>query len=170
MDAIAEAAGVTKPVVYACFESKTELFRALLEREEQRMLAHVAAAVPERPNLEDPEGGMRAGFGAFLSAVAAEPDSWRLMLLAERGAEPEIRRRVARGRKLQVEALRRLTVAQYASRGVANAEQKGELVANAMMAAGEVAARLMLDEPERWPPEELSEMLTRLFMGGAPRL
>lgn len=170
MDAIAQAAGVTKPVVYACFPSKAELFGALLEREEKRMLAHVASALPERPNLEDPEGGTRAGFTAFLSAVAAEPNSWRLMLLAERGAEPEIRRRVVRGRKLQVEALQKLTFAQYSTRDVEDAERKAELVANAMIAAGEVAARMMLDNPGRWEPEELAQMLTRLFMQGAARL
>src|SRR5271167_325410 len=39
MDAIADAAGVTKPVIYACFASKAELFGALLDREEQRMFA-----------------------------------------------------------------------------------------------------------------------------------
>src|SRR5688572_14121513 len=118
MDAIAEAAGVTKPVLYACYPSKGELFRALMEREEQRMLAHIAAVIPERPNREDPEGGLRTGFAAFLTAVAAQPDSWRLILLAERGSNREIRRRVARGRKLQVAALRKLVVAQYETRGV----------------------------------------------------
>ena len=170
VDAIAEAAGVTKPVVYACFPSKAALFRALLDREEERMLAHVAAVIPERPDMDDPEGGLRRGIAAFLEVVAAEPDSWRLMLIAERGSDPEIRRRVVRGRKLQVEALRRLTVAQYADRGVPDAERKGELVANAIIASGEVAARMMLEEPERWPREELADMLTRLFMRGAVRL
>src|SRR5438045_3350559 len=54
MDAIAERAGVTKPVVYACFESKEALFAALMEREEQRVLAQIAAALPDRPDA-DPE-------------------------------------------------------------------------------------------------------------------
>ena len=134
------------------------------------MLAHVAAAMPEQPSLDDPEAGLRRGFAAFLSAVAAEPDSWRLMLLAERGAAPEIRRRVVRGRKLQVDALRRLTVAQYSTAGDPDAERKGELVANAVIAAGEVAARMMLESPGRWEPEELGEMLAHLFMRGAARL
>ena len=38
MQAVADEAGVTKPVVYACFASKDELFRALLRREEERIL------------------------------------------------------------------------------------------------------------------------------------
>ena len=170
MDAIAAAAGVTKPVVYSCFESKAQLWRELIEREEQRMLAHVARALPERPNLEDPEGGLRAGFAAFLSAVAAEPNSWRLIYLAERGAEPEIRRRVARGRELQFEELRRLSIAQYATRDVPDAERKGELLARMIIATGEMAARMVLEEGERWPPDELAEMLARVLIRGAPRV
>jgi AcrR family transcriptional regulator len=38
MQAVADQAGVTKPVVYACYSSKDALFRALLEREENRIL------------------------------------------------------------------------------------------------------------------------------------
>ena len=169
MDAIAAAAGVTKPVVYSCFASKAELWRALIEREEQRMLDHVAQALPEQPNLEDPEGGLREGFAAFLSAVAASPDSWRLIYLAERGAEPEIRRRVARGRELQFQALRRLTTAQYATRDVPDAERKGELLARTIIATGEMAAKLVLEDGERWPPEELAAMLARVVVRGATR-
>src|SRR5438046_5724801 len=41
MDAVAHAAGVTKPVVYDCFASKEELFTALLQREERRVLEQI---------------------------------------------------------------------------------------------------------------------------------
>lgn len=169
MDAIAAAAGVTKPVVYSCFSSKAELWRALIEREEQRMLAHVGGALPAEPNLEDPEAGLCAGLAAFLSAVAAEPDSWRLIYLAERGTVPEIRRRVARGRELQLTALRKLTTAQYAARGDEDAERKGELLAGTIVATAEMAARLVLEDPERWSPQELAETLAQLVVRGAMR-
>ena len=55
MEAIAEAAGVSKPVVYECYPSKEKLFRALLEREEQRLGEAVAAALPKSPSFEDVE-------------------------------------------------------------------------------------------------------------------
>jgi AcrR family transcriptional regulator len=170
MDAIAEAAGVTKPVLYACFPSKAELFNALLDREEQRMLAHMAAVIPDHPNLDDPGGGLRTGFAAFLTAVAAQPDSWRLMLLAERGSSPEVRRRLARGRQVQVDALRKLVAAQYETRGVPAADRKAELVARSIVATGEAAAAMMLDEPDRWPADDLADLLARLTHDGAGRL
>ena len=55
MDAIARAAGVTKPVVYACFPGKDELFRALLRREEERILTEIQTAF-DGSDLSDPEG------------------------------------------------------------------------------------------------------------------
>src|SRR3954464_11292462 len=45
MQAVADEAGVTKPVVYACFSSKDELFRALLRREEERILGEIQSAL-----------------------------------------------------------------------------------------------------------------------------
>ena len=54
MEAIARAAGVTKPVVYACFPGKDELFRALLAREEERILGEIQAAF-QGNDFGDPE-------------------------------------------------------------------------------------------------------------------
>src|SRR5205809_381101 len=72
MDAIARAAGVTKPVVYACFPGKDELFRALLRREEERILTEIQTAF-DGSDLSDPEGTLIEGFTGFLRAVAASP-------------------------------------------------------------------------------------------------
>src|SRR5438128_7131431 len=46
MDMIAEAAGVTRPVIYDCFANKEELFTALLERESGRLLENALASLP----------------------------------------------------------------------------------------------------------------------------
>jgi hypothetical protein len=107
---------------------------------------------------------------AFLSAVLQAPDSWRLMLLSERGLEKELRERISRGRKLQIERVSALTTEQFASRGIEDAERKGELIAHTIVAAAESAAALMLEHPRRWKPEELAEQLARLIVRGATRL
>src|SRR3954467_7173304 len=64
MEAVANAAGVTKPVVYACFQGKEELFRALLQREEERILTEIQSAF-EGADLSDPEGTLTEGFTGF---------------------------------------------------------------------------------------------------------
>ena len=56
MEGIAAAAAVTKPVVYRCYPNKQELFRALLEREEQRLLESVQAGAPDRARPDRPRG------------------------------------------------------------------------------------------------------------------
>jgi AcrR family transcriptional regulator len=170
MDAIAEAAGVTKPVIYACFPGRAELLQALLDREEKRLLGHLTAALPEQPTLDDPEGGLRAGYTAFLSAVLSAPDSWRLILLSERADDEHLRERILRGRAIQTERVARLVTAQYTTRGVPDAERKGELLARTIIAAGQSAAALMLEDPDRWEPQELAKMLARIVVRGAARL
>ena len=107
MAAVAEAAGVTKPVVYACFPGKDELFRALLRREEERILEEIQSAF-QTADLSDPEATLIEGFTGFLRAVAASPDVYKLIFLGEGGGNTAVARRIQRGREAQVDALSRL--------------------------------------------------------------
>ena len=106
MEAIAEAAGVTKPVVYACYPGKEELFEALLRREEERVLGEIGAALPAAGDLDDPEAVLAEGFTAFLRAVA---DVARRLPrdLPRRGRRQRRRRapRPARRARVQVDAV-----------------------------------------------------------------
>src|SRR5918996_3819575 len=72
MEGIAAAAGVTKPVVYRCYPNKQELFRALLGREEERLLASVAHAVPSELDPTDLEAVFEAGFTALFVAARSQ--------------------------------------------------------------------------------------------------
>jgi len=47
MDAVAEQAGVTKPVVYGVFGGRADLLDALLRREQEQALAQLAAILPD---------------------------------------------------------------------------------------------------------------------------
>src|SRR3954463_14053267 len=97
MEAVAGAAGVTKPVVYACFAGKDELFRALLRREEERILAEIQAAF-EGTDLDDPETTLVEGMTGFLRAAAASPDVYPLIFLGEGGGNAAVARRIQLGR------------------------------------------------------------------------
>ena len=52
MNDIADAAGVTKPVLYQHFESKRELYQALLDDVGERMVAAITAATGGRHERE----------------------------------------------------------------------------------------------------------------------
>ena len=55
MNDVADAAGVTKPVLYQHFESKRELFQALLDEVGNRMLAAISDGHRGRHRREEPD-------------------------------------------------------------------------------------------------------------------
>ena len=63
MNEIAEAAGVTKPVLYQHFDSKSDLYGALLDEVGSRMLGAIAKATADATNgKEQTERGVQAYF------------------------------------------------------------------------------------------------------------
>jgi AcrR family transcriptional regulator len=171
MDAIARAAGVTKPVVYACFPSKDQLFRALLAREEERILDEIQAAFTET-DLADPEATLIEGMTGFLRAVASSPDVYRIIFLGEGGGNAAVARRIQRGREAQVEALSALARGWLETRPAAQRPSPAELEATAQLIGAAIAglaeagARLVLGDPGRWTPETLGRQLGRIAARG----
>jgi AcrR family transcriptional regulator len=171
MDAIAGAAGVSKPVVYACFPSKDELFRALLAREEQRILGEIDAAFAGA-DLVDPETTLVEGFTGFLRAVAASPEVYRLIFLQEGGGNVAIARRIQRGREAQAEALAGLAREWLDRRPVPSEpepldrEAAARLLGTGIVGLAEAGARLLLGEDGGWTPESLGRQLGRLAAHG----
>ena len=79
LDDIAAEAGVSRVILYRHFESKTELYQAVLERARSRLAAEVGtgAYTPD-------------AVAALLRAAAEEPDGFRL-LFEHAAREPEFR-------------------------------------------------------------------------------
>lgn len=163
MEAIARAAGVTKPVVYACFPGKDELFRALLAREEERILNEIQQAF-QGIDLSDPEQTLVEGYTGFLRAVAGSPDVYRLIFLGEGGGNAAVARRIQAGREAQVEGLTRLVTPWLKERGRTgkDLEETAELLGTSIVGLAESAARLMLSEPDHWTPEGLGRRVGRI--------
>ncbi|MCU1600653.1 MAG: regulatory protein TetR [Frankiales bacterium] len=76
MDDVAEAAGVTKPVLYDHFGSKEGLLAAVVERSGQEMLDATTGAVTGL----DPETALRQGLTAFFRYVDEHAGAWTLLL------------------------------------------------------------------------------------------
>src|SRR3954452_5013612 len=168
MDAVARAAGVTKPVVYACFPGKDELFRALLRREEERILEEIQSAFAAA-DLSDPEGTLTDGFTGFLRAVASSPEVYKLIFLGEGGGNMAVARRIQRGRQAQVDALSLLVRGWLPRTGKRDADRKADVTArllgNAIAGLAESGARLLLSGEDGWAPETLGRELGRLASG-----
>lgn len=75
MDEIADAAGVTKPVLYQHFRSKRQLYLELIESLGTGLTSAVVAAAA----AETPRQQVLAGFRAYFQFVAERPNAFRLL-------------------------------------------------------------------------------------------
>jgi AcrR family transcriptional regulator len=95
LDDIAEAAGISRVLLYRHFDSKTDLYRAVLDR----AIGRLTAAVGTRDFTY-------ASIDALLAAASEDPDGFRL-LFHHAAREPEFRPQMDRFHKGMVATARR---------------------------------------------------------------
>lgn len=165
MDAVAAAAGVSKPVVYACFGSKDELFTAMLDREEERIMVETTEALATTGGSEDPEGTLIRGFQIFLEAASKSPDIYRVIFLGQGGGNAVVADRITRGIELQVSVASEIAkrwVERYSDLEGTDAEAAAELLGQTIVGLAQVGARTLLREDSAWTPAALGEKLGRM--------
>ncbi|WP_026609078.1 TetR/AcrR family transcriptional regulator [Methylocaldum szegediense] len=88
MDAIAEAAPVSKPTLYSHFHSKPELFAAVIAQQCEVLLVTLSRVQTEQPN---PVAGLKAIARAFVDLIYAKEslDLYRL-IIAEQQNFPDL--------------------------------------------------------------------------------
>ena len=165
MDAIAAAAGVSKPVVYDCFASKDELFTAMLDREEERILVETGKALATTGTPDDPEATLIRGFQVFLEAAQGSPDIYRVVFLGEGGGNEAVAARIARGIELQAQTASDIAahwVARYSDLDGTDAQAAAELLGHTIVGLAQVGARTLLSGSGDWTPQTLGEKLGRM--------
>jgi AcrR family transcriptional regulator len=150
IEAVAREAGVSRPIVYGHFEHLSGLLEALILRESGRALAQLQRVLPS--GLEEPRAQLVAALRAYLDAVEADPDTWRLVLMPPEGAPSLLRDLLARGRAAVVA---QLAEAVRPGLGSGGPSPDPELTARTLSAIADESARLLLTEPERYPVERL---------------
>lgn len=160
MEAVARRAGVTKPVVYQLFTHRSALLTALVDREEARAVDQLGAIVPAGLGELDAATLVAASIRALVAAVQDRPEVWAILLRPAEAMPPEIGRRYGRRRAELVATVGALVSAGRAA-GYHDAADD-ELVAESLVALGELAGRLALAEPERYDARRLGA-----FVGGA---
>src|SRR3954468_5353723 len=151
IEAVAREAGITRPIVYSHFGDLQGLLEALVERESRRALSQLAAVLPTDLAEGDARQVLLAGLRGYLEVVAADPETWRLILMPTEGAPPLLRERIAGGRAAVVAHLAQAVAAGF---GAARAPDP-ELTAHMLSATADGYARLLLDDPERYPVDRL---------------
>ncbi len=153
IEAVARRAGITRPVVYGHFDDLPGLLEAMVDREGMRALSQLAEVLPKQLTPDaSPREDLIAGLRGYLEAVAADPVTWRLVLMPPEGAPPVLRERITAGRDAVVIAL-----AEMVRPGLGPDAQSPDpqLTARTLSAVSDEAARLLLTDPEEYPIERL---------------
>ena len=167
VDAIAEASGISKPMVYAYFGSKEGLYRACMQRARVRLLDTLRDGVDTGAA---PDQQLWHGLLAVFTFVERERSSWAILLgevtqgtgpFAAEGAE--VRRELA---ALVAELLSRAAAAEGLDAG---ALAITDPLARALMGAGESLAVWWGEHPEE-PVERVALVLMNFAWNGLGRL
>ena len=162
IDAVARAAGISRPIVYDHFRDLPGLLEALVEREAARAQEQLEAVMPTEIAPGDARAALLDAQRRYLEAAQADPDTWRLVLMPPEGAPESMREQIATGR---AEAVATLAAALRPLLGASNVLDP-ELLARMLSTMADEAVRLVLTDPERYPVERLLEgtrwMLERL--------
>ena len=163
VDAIAEASGITKPMVYAYFGSKEGLYRACMQRARARLLQALRDGVDTGA---PPDQQLWHGLLAVFTFVERERDSWAILLgevtqgtgpFAQDGAA--VRRELA---DLIAELLRRAASAEGVQTDALGITDQ---LARALMGAGESLAVWWGEHPEE-PVERVALVLMNFAWNG----
>ena len=152
IEAIARAAGVTRPVIYDHFPNLGTLLHALIEREERYSREQLELVVPDDPGDSDPVEVLAGSVRRFLDAVTARPVTWRIILLPLDGTPAIVRQHVETHRAKILERIERL-VRWAINRNELPSDLDVELTARAIRDLGEEAGRMVLTDPKRYSPD-----------------
>jgi AcrR family transcriptional regulator len=167
IEAIARAAGITRPVVYDHFPNLNRLLQAVIEREERMSLEQLDHVVPGERGDQLPGELLAAGVGRFLAAVTSRPTTWRIILLPLEGTPPIVRQHVQAGRARVLARIERL-VGWAVERGELPNTLDVELTARAIRDFCEQAGRMVLTDPHRYPPERYEQFAQNFLAFLAP--
>src|SRR3954454_7545759 len=73
IEAVARAAGITRPIVYGHLQGLGGLLDSLVQRESRRALVQ----------LPETYADLHGALEAYLAAVRTDPDTWRLVLMPQ---------------------------------------------------------------------------------------
>lgn len=164
MDEVAEAADISKPMLYAYLGSKDQLFSACIRRETGRLVGAIADAV--EPGLP-PDEQLWRGLRAFFAYVAEHRDSWAVLYLQARAQGQPFADEVQQMRARTTEVVAALLAGATAERtaGSGGAQRELAALAHALVGAGESLAEWLLTHPDEQPEVAAARLMNFAWMG-----
>lgn len=170
MDDIAAHADVSKPMVYAYFGSKEQLFVACLHREGTRVMEAIVRVV--EPQL-GPDEQLWRGMQGFFGYVAAHRDGWSVLYRQARTpfSDESARRRLASSptmsgmRARMVDVVTGMLTRAVEGRGRRARNTDVTALAFALVGACESLADWLVDHPEEAPEAVASRLMNIVWLG-----
>ena len=156
MNDVAEAAGVTKPVLYQHFASKRELYLALLHEEGARLLRSIAAATG---SADSPRAQVEQGFTAYFRWVADDHEAFLLLFGSGARRDEEFADEVRGVENAIATAIAPLIQADI------DADHQRTL-AYALVGLAEGTSRHLVHRGESFDPDRLARQVADLAWGG----
>lgn len=162
IDRIARELDVTRPVVYNAFDGLDVLLKALLDRQEQRVVEQLLTTISTEVDLRDPAAYLNRTITALATMVTADPLTWKPIFLISVEAPDIVRKRIDRNRDVIRERIRTIAELSLADRK-ATSEIDADVVAHSLMAIGEYFGRLLILDPDSVDVDRLAATVTALF-------
>ncbi|MGH9137400.1 MAG: TetR/AcrR family transcriptional regulator [Acidimicrobiales bacterium] len=157
MNDLAEAAGVTKPVLYQHFGSKRELYRELLDDVGTRLLSAIEIATSEAGG---PREQVERGFAAYFGFVAGHQAAFNVLFGGGTRRDEEFARRVQ-----QVEEAIAETIATLIDVPGLQPDER-RLLAHGIVGIAEGTSRHWLREGRPGDPDTLAVQVAELAWAG----
>jgi AcrR family transcriptional regulator len=156
MNEIADAAGVTKPVLYQHFDSKRDLYQALIEEVGNRLRTNIDKATAE---ATDGKSQTELGFRAYFRWVAEDHDGFRLLFGSGSRRDDEFNESI---RKITAESAR--AVAPLIAVDID--ELHRETLAHALVGLAEGASRRLVGLGKDFDPDAIAAEVSALAWAG----
>ncbi|MEZ5256227.1 MAG: TetR/AcrR family transcriptional regulator [Ilumatobacteraceae bacterium] len=156
MNDIADAAGVTKPVLYQHFESKRELYLALLDECGRRLTDTLTAATTE---AEDGRSQTEVGFRAYFRFVHDDFDAFRLLFGSGARRDEEFAATVRKVVDRSAEAIVPLIAADIS-------DEHRRVLAHALTGIVEGVSRHVAGGGKQFDPDTVAKWVGELAWGG----
>jgi AcrR family transcriptional regulator len=156
MNDVADAAGVTKPVLYQHFASKRQLYRELLAEEGHRLRQTIAKATRD---AESPRQQVERGMAAYFRWVAEDQASFRLLFGSGARRDEEFATDVREVERAIAEAITELIQADVSV-------EHRELLAFSLIGMAEAASRVRMADGPAFAPDLMARQLSDFAWAG----
>jgi AcrR family transcriptional regulator len=159
MDDIAEAAGVSKPVLYQHFPSKLDLYLALLDSSCERLVEIVTEALASTDHNAD---RVVATMGAFYEFVSSSAGEFRFVFESDLTGEGRVQQRLWRVNDEIADA-----IAAVISEDTALPGAESKLLAISLVGIAQVSARYWVSgDSAKIPLDEAKQLVSSLAWRG----